>query len=81
MVESAAEASEELMNKYLEEGDLSEDDIKVGFTRTFGDQPMMWHWRSKQRRTSCWTRFCDFAIAGGRESDRGVKTTVSNHHP
>jgi elongation factor G len=28
MVESAAEASEELMNKYLEEGDLSEDEIK-----------------------------------------------------
>jgi len=30
MVEAAAEASEELMNKYLEEGDLSEQDIKVG---------------------------------------------------
>ena len=30
MVESAAEASEELMNKYLEEGDLSEADIKKG---------------------------------------------------
>jgi len=30
MVESAAEASEELMNKYLEEGDLSEADILVG---------------------------------------------------
>ena len=28
MLESAAEASEELMNKYLEEGDLSEVDIK-----------------------------------------------------
>ncbi len=28
MLESAAEASEELMNKYLEEGDLSEDEIK-----------------------------------------------------
>ena len=28
MVESAAEASEELMNKYLEEGDLSEAEIK-----------------------------------------------------
>ncbi|XZG71045.1 elongation factor G [Chitinibacteraceae bacterium HSL-7] len=27
MVETAAEASEELMNKYLEEGDLSEEDI------------------------------------------------------
>ena len=30
MVEAAAEASEELMNKYLEEGDLSEADIKAG---------------------------------------------------
>jgi elongation factor G len=28
LVETAAEASEELMNKYLEEGDLSEEDIK-----------------------------------------------------
>ncbi|MCL6620089.1 elongation factor G [Thermomonas hydrothermalis] len=30
MVESAAEASEELMNKYLEEGDLSEEEIIAG---------------------------------------------------
>ncbi len=30
MVESAAEANEALMNKYLEEGDLSEDEIKQG---------------------------------------------------
>jgi len=30
MVESAAEASEELMNKYLEEGDLSEEEIVGG---------------------------------------------------
>ncbi len=30
MVEAAAEASEELMNKYLEEGDLSETDILAG---------------------------------------------------
>jgi elongation factor G len=30
MVEAAAEGSEELMNKYLEEGDLSEEDIKKG---------------------------------------------------
>jgi len=30
MVEAAAEANEELMNKYLEEGDLSEADIMVG---------------------------------------------------
>ena len=30
MVESAAEANEELMNKYLETGELSEDEIKAG---------------------------------------------------
>jgi elongation factor G len=44
MVEAAAEASEELMNKYLEEGDLSEDEITQGLrTRTIASeiQPMM----------------------------------------
>ncbi len=30
MIEAAAEASEELMDKYLEEGDLSDDEIKAG---------------------------------------------------
>jgi len=30
MLEAAAESSEEMMNKYLEEGDLSEADIKAG---------------------------------------------------
>ena len=44
MVEAAAEASEALMNKYLEEGDLSEDEIKLGLrTRTIACeiQPML----------------------------------------
>jgi elongation factor G len=44
MVEAAAEASEELMNKYLEEGDLSEAEIKLGIrTRTLATeiQPML----------------------------------------
>ncbi|MBX9958830.1 MAG: elongation factor G [Burkholderiaceae bacterium] len=44
MVEAAAEASEELMNKYLEEGDLSEAEIKLGLrTRTISTeiQPML----------------------------------------
>ncbi len=43
MVEAAAEANEELMNKYLEEGDLTEDEIKLGIrTRTIASeiQPM-----------------------------------------
>ncbi|MFO6424815.1 elongation factor G [Motilimonas sp. KMU-193] len=33
MVESAAEASDELMEKYLEEGELSEQDIKAGLRK------------------------------------------------
>src|SRR5574343_648826 len=44
MVEAAAEASEELMNKYLEEGDLTEAEIKFGIrTRTIATeiQPML----------------------------------------
>ena len=44
MVEAAAEASEELMNKYLEEGDLSEAEIKQGLrTRTIATEihPML----------------------------------------
>jgi elongation factor G len=43
MVEAAAEASEELMNKYLETGDLTEAEIKLGIrTRTIAAeiQPM-----------------------------------------
>jgi elongation factor G len=44
MVEAAAESSEELMNKYLEEGDLTQDEIKLGIrTRTIASeiQPML----------------------------------------
>jgi elongation factor G len=44
MVEAAAEANEELMNKYLEEGDLTEAEITAGLrTRTIAGeiQPMM----------------------------------------
>lgn len=44
MIEAAAEASEELMNKYLEEGELSEEDIIKGLrTRTIACeiQPML----------------------------------------
>ncbi|WP_028485245.1 elongation factor G [Hydrogenovibrio halophilus] len=33
MLEAAAESSEELMDKYLEEGDLSEEDIKSGIRK------------------------------------------------
>ena len=44
MVEAAAEASEDLMNKYLEEGTLSEEEIKNGLrTRTIATEihPML----------------------------------------
>ena len=44
MVEAAAEASEDLMNEYLENGDLSEDQINAGLrTRTIACeiQPML----------------------------------------
>jgi elongation factor G len=44
MVEAAAEANDELMNKYLEEGDLTEAEIKLGIrTRTIASeiQPML----------------------------------------
>jgi elongation factor G len=44
MVEAAAEASEELMNRYLEEGDLSEEEITHGLrVRTINSeiQPML----------------------------------------
>ena len=44
MVEAAAESSEELMNKYLEEGDLTEKEIKAGLRqRTIASeiQPML----------------------------------------
>jgi elongation factor G len=44
LVESAAESSEELMNKYLESGELTEDEINLGIrTRTIAGeiQPML----------------------------------------
>ena len=44
MIESAAEANEELMNKYLESGDLSVEEIKLGLrTRTIHNEivPML----------------------------------------
>jgi len=44
LVEAAAEASEEFMNKYLEDGDLTDDEIRLGIrTRTIASeiQPML----------------------------------------
>ncbi|MBR6975346.1 MAG: GTP-binding protein, partial [Ottowia sp.] len=56
MVESAAEASEELMNKYLEEGDLSEAEIKQGLRlRTIATeiQPMLCGTAFKNKGVQC----------------------------
>ncbi|MBQ1657110.1 MAG: elongation factor G, partial [Rhodocyclaceae bacterium] len=56
MVESAAEASEELMNKYLEEGDLSEAEIKKGLRlRTIATeiQPMLCGTAFKNKGVQC----------------------------
>jgi elongation factor G len=42
MVSAAAEANDELMDKYLEEGELSEDDIKTGLrTRTLNNEVIL----------------------------------------
>ena len=59
MLEAAAEASEELMNKYLEEGDLSEEEIKKALRqRTIASEivPMLVAPRSRTRACRpCWT--------------------------
>lgn len=55
MIESAAEANEDLMNKYLEEGELSEDDIIAGLrARTIACeiQPMLCGTASRTRACS-----------------------------
>ena len=42
MVEAAAESSEELMNKYLESGELTEAEIKLGIrTRTIAEVALL----------------------------------------
>jgi len=41
MVEAAAEANEEVMERYLEEGDLSADDIKAGLRRRTLDNELV----------------------------------------
>ncbi|MBQ0757457.1 MAG: elongation factor G, partial [Amphritea sp.] len=41
MIEAAAEATDELMDKYLEEGDLSNEDIKAGLRRRTLDNDLV----------------------------------------
>jgi elongation factor G len=60
MVEAAAEANEDLMNKYLEEGDLSEAEIKKALReRTIASEivPMLCGTAFKNKGVqACWTR-------------------------
>jgi len=48
MVESAAEANEELMNKYLESGELSIEEIKQGIR--------LRHYRQRNHADAVWFR-------------------------
>lgn len=55
MVEAAAEANEDLMNKYLEEGELSVEEIKAGLRqRTLACEivPAVWFLVQEQGRTA-----------------------------
>ncbi|CAM5460938.1 Elongation factor G 2 [Stutzerimonas stutzeri] len=50
LVEAAAEANEELMNKYLEEGDLSLEEIKAGLRqRTIAWRSFRLFWAPRSR--------------------------------
>ena len=52
MVENAAEANEELMEKYLEEGELTEDEIKQGLRiRTLATTRSCWPCVAPRSRT------------------------------
>ena len=69
MLEAAAESSEEIMNKYLESGDLSEDEIKLAIrTRTIAAeiQPMFCGSAFKNKRRAAHARRCGrlHAVAG-----------------
>ena len=79
MVESAAEASEELMNKYLENGELSEEDIIAGLRqRTIACeiQPMLCGSAFKTRACSaCSTPSC--SSCRPRPTFRRLKVSTS----
>ena len=76
MIESAAEANEELMNKYLESGELSEDEIKLGIrTRTIASEilPMLCGSAFKNKGVQAHARRRDRipAVAGGHPAGQG----------
>ena len=80
MVEAAAEANEELMNKYLEDGELTEDEIKLGLRmRTIADEivPMLLRLRVQEQgragHAGCRDRL--HAVADGHSAGQGLKTT------
>ena len=76
MVEAAAEASEELMNKYLEEGDLTEEEITLGLrTRTIAGeiQPMLCGTAFKNKGVQrMLDAVIDYAFAGGHPPVKGT---------
>ena len=74
LVETAAEASEELMNSYLENGELSEADIVKGIrTRTIAGeiQPMFCGSSFKNKGVQRMQEF-DHAVAGGHPAGSGL---------
>ncbi len=58
MVEAAAEGSDELMEKYLEDGELSEDEIKQVFVLALWPMRLFRYWVDLPLRTRayrpCW---------------------------
>jgi elongation factor G len=79
MIEAAAEASEELMNKYLESGELSEEEIKLGLrTRTIATeiQPMLCSTPSSSSCLRRWTSRPSRARTKTRRKPVARPTTV-----
>ncbi len=88
---SAAEASEELMNKYLEEGDLSEAEIKAGLrqrtiaTRNRADD-VRYRVQEQGRAGACWTPCIEYLpspvdippVAGVDDDDEPVTRQASD---
>jgi elongation factor G len=85
MVEAAAEASEEFMNKYLEEGDLTEEEITAGLRNSHHQQRnsthVVWHRLQEQRRSAHARRgLGPDAFAIGRESHQRFRRRRKRNH-
>ncbi|MCG7755420.1 MAG: elongation factor G, partial [Nitrosomonas sp.] len=93
MLESAAEANEDLMNKYLEDGDLEISDIKIGIrARTINNEivPMMCGTAFKNKGVQAMLdAVIDYmpspidvlAIQGENESGEADKRTADDNEP